>query len=201
MLERARAGAQRMSQLIDDLLAFARFGSRPLQTGVVDMRGLAARAAASVRAQVQAAGAADVRGVTVDIDELPDSIGDSSLLEQVVTNLLSNAFKFTRGRPEPRLQVSGTRAGPENIYAVRDNGVGFDAAYAHKLFGVFQRLHSAAEFEGSGIGLSIVKRIVQRHGGRVWAESIPGEGATFYFSLPAVGAAPDETRAAIPGPP
>jgi len=183
MLDRARAGAQRMSQLIDDLLAFARFGSRPLTTGVVEMRSLAVRVAAAVRGPVQAADLA--HDVTVEIKELPDCIGDSSLLEQVFTNLLSNACKFTRGRPQPRVEVSAISDGASNIYVVRDNGVGFDANYAQKLFGVFQRLHSAAEFEGTGIGLSIVKRIVQRHGGRVWAESTPGEGAAFYFSLPA----------------
>jgi light-regulated signal transduction histidine kinase (bacteriophytochrome) len=186
MLDRARAGSQRMSQLIDDLLAFARFGSKPLRTGVVDIRSLATRVASAVRAQAPAADLAEAQDVTVEIGELPDCIGDSSLLEQVLTNLLSNAFKFTRGRPQPRVEVSATSDGSNNTYVVRDNGVGFDATYAHKLFGVFQRLHSATEFEGTGIGLSIVKRIVQRHGGRVWAESAPGEGAAFYFSLPAV---------------
>jgi two-component system sensor histidine kinase/response regulator len=185
MLDRARAGSQRMSQLIDDLLAFARFGSKPLQTGAVDMRALSTRAASAVRAQAQAADPANAQAVTVEIGELPACIGDNSLLEQVLTNLLSNAFKFTRGRSQPRVEVSATSEGSNNIYVVRDNGVGFDTTYAHKLFGVFQRLHSATEFEGTGIGLSIVKRIVQRHGGRVWAESTPGEGAAFYFSLPA----------------
>jgi two-component system sensor histidine kinase/response regulator len=185
MLDRARAGSQRMSQLIDDLLAFARFGSKPLRTGAVDMQSLATRVAAAVRAQAQAADLANAQDVTVEIGELPDCIGDSSLLEQVLTNLLSNAFKFTRGRPQPRVEVRAASEGPNIIYEVRDNGVGFDTTYAHKLFGVFQRLHSATEFEGTGIGLSIVKRIVQRHGGRVWAESTAGEGAAFYFSLPA----------------
>jgi hypothetical protein len=185
MLDQARAGSQRMSQLIDDLLAFARFGSRPLRTGVVDMHSLATRVAAAVRAQAQAAGLAGAQDVTIEIGELPECIGDSSLLEQVLSNLLANACKFTRGRPQPRVEVSATMGVSESIYLVRDNGVGFDATYADKLFGVFQRLHSTAEFEGTGIGLSIVKRIVQRHGGRAWAESVLGEGAAFYFSLPA----------------
>jgi light-regulated signal transduction histidine kinase (bacteriophytochrome) len=188
MLDQARAGSQRMSQLIDDLLAFSRFGSRPLQTGVVDMRSLATRVAAAVRTQVQAAGPAGAQDVTIEIGDLPECIGDSSLLEQVLINLLSNACKFSRGRPQPRVEVSAAPEASHNIYVVRDNGVGFDATYAHKLFGVFQRLHSTAEFEGTGIGLSIVKRIVQRHGGRVWAESAPDEGAVFYFSLPAADA-------------
>ena len=185
MLDRARVGSQRMSQLIDDLLAFARFGSKPLQTGTVDMRSLSTRVASAVRAHAQAADPVNAQAVTVEVGELPACIGDNSLLEQVLTNLLSNAFKFTRGSTQPRVEVSATSEGSNNIYVVRDNGVGFDSTYAHKLFGVFQRLHSATEFEGTGIGLSIVKRIVQRHGGRVWAESTPGEGAAFYFSLPA----------------
>jgi signal transduction histidine kinase len=197
MLDRARAGSQRMSQLIDDLLAFARFGSKPLRTGVVDMRSLATRVVTGVRAQALAADLADARDVTVEIGELPDCIGDSSLLEQVLTNLLSNAFKFTRGRPRPQVELSATSEGSNNIYVVRDNGVGFDATYAHKLFGVFQRLHSATEFEGTGIGLSIVKRIVQRHGGLVWAESTLGAGAAFYFSLPAADF--QAARRGIPG--
>ncbi|MEA3134480.1 MAG: hypothetical protein QOG17_2326 [Gammaproteobacteria bacterium] len=187
MLDQARAGARRMSQLIDDLLAFSRFGSRPLRTDVVDMQSLAASVAAAVRAQAQAADPANALDVPIEIGELPDCLGDSSLLEQVLTNLLSNACKFTRGRPQPRVEVSASTEAGSNIYVVRDNGVGFDTGYAHKLFGVFQRLHSAAEFEGTGIGLSIVKRIVQRHGGRVWAESVLGEGAAFYVSLPAAG--------------
>jgi signal transduction histidine kinase len=190
MLDRARTGAQQMSQLIDDLLAFARFGSKPLSADVVDMRGLATRVEAAVRAQVRAANPVNAPDLTVEIGELPDCIGDRSLLEQVLTNLLSNAWKFTRGRPQPRAVVSATTDASHNIYVVRDNGVGFDATYAHKLFGVFQRLHSATEFEGTGIGLSIVKRIVQRHGGRAWAESTPGEGAAFYFSLPAADSSP-----------
>lgn len=188
MLDQARAGARRMSQLIDDLLAFSRLGSSPLRMDVVDMQSLAANVAAAVRAQAQAADPADALDVPIEIGELPDCLGDSSLLEQVLTNLLSNACKFTRGRPQPRVEVSSSTEAGSNIYVVRDNGVGFDSGYAHKLFGVFQRLHSAAEFEGTGIGLSIVKRIVQRHGGRVWAESVLGEGAAFYVSLPAAGA-------------
>jgi light-regulated signal transduction histidine kinase (bacteriophytochrome) len=102
-----------------------------------------------------------------------------------VVNLLSNAFKFTTGRETARIEVGALRQGEESVYYVRDNGVGFDMKYADKLFGVFQRLHAREKFEGTGIGLSIVQRIVQRHGGKVWADSRPEEGTTLYFSLPA----------------
>ena len=192
LLDQVRASSKRMAQLIDDLLAFARFGSRPLRTDVVDMRSLALRVAAAVQAQFQASEPAGAAIPAIEIGELPDCIADGSLIEQVLANLLSNAGKFTRGRPQPRVEVSASSESGNNIYAVRDNGVGFDPAYAHKLFGVFQRLHSEAEFEGTGIGLSIVKRIIQRHGGRAWAESIPGEGAAFFFSLPAAAAASEK---------
>jgi light-regulated signal transduction histidine kinase (bacteriophytochrome) len=125
------------------------------------------------------------RGVNVEIDAtLPDCVGDGSLLEQVFTNLLSNALKFSAGRPNTRIGIGGRREGGELVYFVKDNGVGFDMRYAERLFGVFQRLHSSQEFEGTGIGLSIVERIVRRHGGRTWAESTLQQGATIYFSLP-----------------
>jgi signal transduction histidine kinase/CheY-like chemotaxis protein len=116
---------------------------------------------------------------------LPDCFGDRSLLEQVLINLLSNAFKFSAGRDPPRIEVGALRQGEDIVYYVRDNGVGFDMRYADKLFGVFQRLHPPEAFEGTGIGLSIVHRIITRHGGRVWADSRPDEGTTLYFSLPA----------------
>jgi light-regulated signal transduction histidine kinase (bacteriophytochrome) len=110
----------------------------------------------------------------------------------VLQNLLSNAVKFSAPRAKAVIELSGSVQAEENVYCVRDNGVGFDMRYADKLFGVFQRLHSQEEFEGTGIGLAIVKRIVARHGGRVWAESKPGEGAAFYFTLPARGNARPE---------
>jgi light-regulated signal transduction histidine kinase (bacteriophytochrome) len=116
-------------------------------------------------------------------------VGDGSLLEQVFSNLLSNALKFTAARPHSHIEIGTARGPAEQIYFIKDNGVGFDMKYADRLFGVFQRLHSQSEFEGTGIGLSIVHRIVRRHGGRTWAESVPQEGATFYFSLPQTAAA------------
>jgi light-regulated signal transduction histidine kinase (bacteriophytochrome) len=118
------------------------------------------------------------------VGELPDCLADGGLLEQVFTNLISNALKFTAGRPETRIEIGSLRIDAEVAYFVKDNGVGFDMRYADRLFGVFQRLHSQTEFEGTGIGLSIVHRIIRRHGGRTWAESALQKGATFYFTLP-----------------
>lgn len=121
-----------------------------------------------------------------DVGPLEDCRADPALLRQVFINLLANAVKFTRDEAEPRVEIRSWRDGDEAVYCVRDNGVGFDMAYADKLFGVFQRLHHDDEFEGTGVGLAIIQRLVQRHGGRVWAEAEPGRGATFYFTLPAV---------------
>jgi light-regulated signal transduction histidine kinase (bacteriophytochrome) len=120
----------------------------------------------------------------VTIEHLPPIHGDITLIRQVLTNLLSNAVKFTRAKDLALITVGGLSEKSENVYYVKDNGVGFDAAHADKLFGVFQRMHGEGEFEGIGIGLSIVERIVRRHGGRVWAEGRPHEGAAFYFSMP-----------------
>ena len=125
------------------------------------------------------------RVIEVKLDPLPDCRGDPGLIEQVMTNLLSNAFKFTRDRSDARIEIgSYLTQEPEaaqQVYFVRDNGAGFNMKYADKLFGVFQRLHSQDQFPGTGVGLSIVKRILERHGGRIWADSPPGQGATFYF--------------------
>jgi light-regulated signal transduction histidine kinase (bacteriophytochrome) len=120
----------------------------------------------------------------IQLGTLPETEGDVSLLRQVWTNLLSNAVKFTLPRVDGLIEVGAISAEDENIYYVKDTGVGFDMQYADKLFGIFQRLHSASEFEGNGVGLAIVQRIISCHGGRVWAEGRQGEGATFYFSLP-----------------
>ena len=169
---------RRMGQLIDDLLSFSRLGRKGLETARVDMRDLARNVADEVRRSE------GERELEITIDALPPARGDRALLRQVVSNLVSNAAKFTRGRPDSRIEVGYQPNGAEATYYVKDNGAGFDDRYADKLFGVFQRLHSTEEFEGTGVGLAIVKRIVQRHGGRVWAESKLNEGATFYFTLP-----------------
>jgi light-regulated signal transduction histidine kinase (bacteriophytochrome) len=139
------------------------------------------RVAASVQQQ------AGARRVQLEIEPLPDCHADRSLLEQVLVNLLSNAYKFTTTRESARIEVGAFRQDTEQVYFVRDNGVGFDMKYSDKLFGVFQRLHSQAQFPGTGIGLSIVQRIIRRHGGRTWAESKPEQGTTLYFSLPGAG--------------
>ncbi len=125
----------------------------------------------------------DVRSVEVKVGELPAAYGDPRLLKQVWLNLLSNAFKFTRGRDRAVVEVGHEMRDAMAVYFVRDNGTGFDMRYAQKLFGMFQRMHRQEDFEGTGIGLAIVQRIVVRHGGRVWAESAKGKGATFYFTL------------------
>jgi signal transduction histidine kinase len=189
VLARIASGASRMTQLVNDLLHLARFSREPLQRVPVPMRALVQQVLARL---TEAVGA---RPISVQVGELPDCCADPGLLEQVWVNLLSNALKFTAGRDPARVEIGALQQGTQSIYYVRDNGVGFDMRYAAKLFGVFQRLHSVQEFEGTGVGLSIVHRIVTRHGGRVWADSRPGEGTTFYFSL--TGPAPAQAGPAV----
>jgi light-regulated signal transduction histidine kinase (bacteriophytochrome) len=124
------------------------------------------------------------RKLKFTINTLIPGQGDQAMIRQVFVNLLSNAVKFTRPKERAVIEVDGRSEGNENVYTVKDNGVGFDMQYVDKLFGVFQRLHSSEEFEGTGVGLAIVQRIIHRHGGRVWAEGKVGEGASFYFTLP-----------------
>lgn len=181
-LDRVVAGAERMDHLIEDLLKFCRFSRIPLVKQPVDLNRI-------VRALVQELQAREPhRGVSIQTGELPPCHGDPSLLQQVLANLLSNAFKFTRNTSDARISIGsytapGADGSPECVYFVRDNGAGFDMKYAGKLFGVFQRLHSQDQFEGTGVGLSIVKRVLERHGGRIWAESTPGQGACFHFVI------------------
>ena len=172
-----RSEAQRMGRLIDDLLAFSRHGRKPLRLEPVDIVPIAREALADVPAVAHAR-------VDVQFDSPPPALADRAMLRQVFVNLLSNAIKFSSRQAEIRIEVGGTSAEKENVYWVRDYGVGFDMRFAEKLFGVFQRLHAVDEFEGTGVGLAIVHRIIQRHGGRVWAEAEEGRGACFYFTLP-----------------
>jgi len=172
-----RDNAKRMGHLIDALLNFSRLGRQPLGRARVNMSELARGVVEELR---RAAG----QDVEVALQPLPAATGDATLLRQVFANLIGNALKFSRGRPRPRVEIGARQEGGEAVYYVRDNGAGFDMRYADKLFGVFQRLHHVDEFEGTGVGLALAHRIVERHGGRVWAEGKVGEGATFYFTLP-----------------
>jgi len=183
-----RAENRRMGQLIDDLLAFSRAGRAAMKMVEVDMAGLARSVFEDLR------GAAGEREIEFKLAELAPAVGDRALLRQVLTNLLSNALKFTRRRPKAVIEVGGSAGHVENVYCIRDNGVGFDMKYVQKLFGVFQRLHSQEEFEGTGVGLGIVQRIVHRHGGRVWAEGKVNGGAAFHFALPNAGATEEEAQ-------
>jgi light-regulated signal transduction histidine kinase (bacteriophytochrome) len=170
--------ARHAGKLVDDLLAFSRMSRAELRLGNVDTELL-------VRdARREAERDAEGRTIEWEMGPLPAVAGDTSLLRQVWRNLLDNAVKYTRGCDPARIRVQAEERDGEVIFAVADNGVGFDMKYADKLFGVFQRLHRPEEFEGTGIGLANVRRIVARHGGRTWAESEPGVGSTFYFSLP-----------------
>jgi PAS domain S-box-containing protein len=176
-----RSNTQRMGRLIDDLLTFSRYGRQELHLTAVDMGALARSTLDDLR-QADGNGSAQVT-----MGPLPTVRGDPSLLRQVWANLLGNAIKYSRRATDPRVEVHARAKDGTIEFLVKDNGVGFDMAYAGKLFGVFQRLHRDDEFEGTGVGLATVQRIVHRHGGRVWAEARPGEGATFFFTLP-VGA-------------
>ncbi len=167
-----------MNQLIDDLLRFSRLVRQPLSKRPVNIPALVREVVEELSKERAE------RHIELNIGDLPDCVGDPSLLKQVFVNLLSNAFKYTSRKEKATVEVGCQQREGETIYFVRDNGAGFDMQYAGKLFGVFQRLHSPDEFEGTGVGLSIVQRIIQRHGGRIWAEAEVDKGATFNFSLP-----------------
>jgi light-regulated signal transduction histidine kinase (bacteriophytochrome) len=175
LLKVVRDNAGRMGRLIDDLLDFSRLGRQPMALQAVDMGALVREVVDEVRGTQAAA---------VELGELPNASGDHALLKQVWLNLVFNAFKYSSKQSAPRIDIGGRVEGADNRYWVRDNGVGFDMRYADKLFGVFQRLHRAEDFPGTGVGLAIVQRVITRHRGRVWAESAPGAGACFHFSLP-----------------
>ncbi len=179
-LQTISESARQMGCLIDDLLAFSRTARAELIKSRINMSELVQTVVRDLRQQT------DKRHVDWVIAELPEVRADPALLRQVLINLVGNALKYTRKRQQARIEIGGMKTNTEDIFFVRDNGVGFDMRYAHKLFGVFQRLHRAAEFEGTGVGLANVRRIILRHGGRTWAESELGRGATFFFSLPRI---------------
>ena len=180
LLNVVRTNTQRMDQLITDLLTLSRITRGEMQFSRIDMTALAQSVYHEIASQKAQATFA------FSVAPLPDALGDPVLLRQVWSNLISNAVKYTMPKDERRIEIRGAYRAEDgmNVYFVKDNGVGFNPDYTHKLFGVFQRLHTTAEFEGNGVGLAIVQRIVHRHGGRVWAEGQVNQGATFYFALP-----------------
>jgi light-regulated signal transduction histidine kinase (bacteriophytochrome) len=171
-----RDNSRRMGALIDDLLQFSRLGRQLVADHEINVNSL-------VREVIEEA-SASAPTAQIRVDPLPSARGDRSLLRQVWVNLISNAIKYSSKVRQPQIQISGRQVGAENHYSVKDNGVGFNMAYVGKLFGVFQRLHRADDFGGTGVGLAIVHRVVTRHGGRVWADGEVDRGAEFSFALP-----------------
>jgi light-regulated signal transduction histidine kinase (bacteriophytochrome) len=167
-----------MGMLIDDLLAFSRMGRNEMAEASVDLNALLREVMLEFEPETKG------RAIDWRIGELPVVTGDRAMLHMVLMNLLSNALKFTQKREKTEIEINCRSEAKEVVVFIRDNGAGFDMRYADKLFGVFQRLHGAEEFEGTGIGLANVRRVVGRHGGRTWAQSKVDGGATFYFSLP-----------------
>jgi PAS domain S-box-containing protein len=177
-MRRVQSSAVKMGQLIDELLQFSRVSRQEMKQEPVDLARLIPEVFAELRE-----GHPDERQIDLTIEPLPCVPGDLSLLKQVFVNLLGNAIKYTRNRSQARIEVGVQMQNGEEVFFVRDNGAGFDMRYAERLFGVFQRLHREEEFEGTGVGLAIVDRIIQKHGGRIWAEAAVDQGATFYFTL------------------
>jgi light-regulated signal transduction histidine kinase (bacteriophytochrome) len=171
-------GARRMQDLINDLLAYSRVGTRALQVETVDTQALVDQVVGDLAAAVEESGGRVTRG------PLPNLQADPTQLRQLFQNLIANAIKF-RGERPPEVQVSADRSDGAWRFAVRDNGIGIDPEYRERIFALFQRLHTRAEYPGTGIGLAICRKIVERHGGRIWVESEPRQGTTFWFSLPA----------------
>jgi PAS domain S-box-containing protein len=180
-LQLVRDNTVQMGHLIDDLLAFARLSRQPLVAQRFSTNALVEQVLREVRKQHEG------RSVTVTLGDLPELEGDPGLLKQVFVNLIDNAFKYTRLNPKAHVEIGSREIDAERVFSVRDDGVGFDTQYAGKLFGVFQRLHRAEDFEGTGVGLAIVQRIIQRHGGRVWADAMVDRGATFFFTIGGAG--------------
>jgi len=178
LLDVVVSSTRRMGQLIDDLLEFSRLGRTALRISRLDVSELVQEALRELAEDLAK------RRIEMKVSSLPSAFGDRTLLKQVILNLLGNAIKYTRPRELATIEVGGASDETQNTYWVKDNGVGFEMEYAQQLFGVFQRLHSSEEFEGTGVGLALVQRIIHRHGGRLWAEGAVDRGATFYFTLP-----------------
>jgi two-component system sensor kinase len=176
-LERVRAGAQTMGQLIDDLLDLSRIGRRQMDKKTTNLETIAQEVYKSLKDEWEG------RKVKFSVHQCPPAFADPDLMRIVFMNLLSNALKFTRKRKAPEIEVGGERKDKETVFFVKDNGVGFHMKYVDKLFTPFQRLHRKEEYEGTGVGLATVQRIIHRHGGRIWVESKPNLGTTFYFTL------------------
>ena len=174
-----RAMQKKMGNLIDDLLAFSRLGRKEVERSFIDMNSL-------VEVAIKEASQAIPNHAEIKVKKLLGVKADHVLMLQVMVNLISNAIKYSSKKGNPVIEISSKRGNNEMIYSIKDNGAGFDMEYAHKLFGVFQRLHSDEEFSGTGVGLAIVERIIHKHNGKIWAEAEPGKGATFYFSLPEI---------------
>jgi light-regulated signal transduction histidine kinase (bacteriophytochrome) len=179
LLMKIETNASKMAQLIDGLLDFSRLARAESMKTEIDMTALAGSVAQEL------AGDEGSRRTVIEIAPLPRAMGDEAMMRQVWANLIANAVKFSAPRPTPRVSIIGQAGDGEVVYHVRDNGVGFDMAYVEKLFGVFNRLHRADEFPGVGVGLALTRRIILRHGGRIWAESDGDAGAVFHFALPA----------------
>lgn len=178
LLNIIRKNAQHMAQMIGGLVTFSRLGRQEMSLSDINMENLAKGVFEELMPKERK------RAVQLILEKLPTARGDLVMIRQVFAHLLSNAIKFSRSKETTVIEISGRDAEGEKIYSVKDNGVGFDAKYAHKLFGMFQRLHTTDEFEGTGIGLALVQRIIHCHGGRVWAEGQVNQGATFFFTLP-----------------
>ena len=180
LLKVIRSNTKKMSQLIDDLLAFSRLGRKEIVLSETDMRAVSQGVYEEIKSTVPD------RSIQMEIKPLPAAYVDPTMIRQVWVNLLANAVKFTKIKSPAVIKIDAKTEGNETVYCVKDNGAGFDMQYADKLFGVFQRLHSQEEFEGTGVGLALVQRIIHKHGGRIWAEGKVNEGAAFYFAIPKI---------------
>jgi len=178
LLNIIRENTKKMGQLIDDILLLSRAGRQEMNLGKLDMSALAKNVYGEFQQETE------TRNINFVVETMPPVKADRALITQVLTNLIGNAIKFTKKTDNPRIEFGYTEDEDDYIYHVKDNGAGFNMKYYDKLFGLFQRLHSQEEFEGTGVGLSIVQRIISRHNGRVWGEGEVGKGATIYFSLP-----------------